>query len=611
MVLIRIGSVAEMPITQITQKNRLIKVHSVLGEDVLLFKEMRAHESLGDLFHFDVTLFSTSGNISFEDILGTSLTVEMALPDGGMRYFNGIVCKFSQQGGHGRFNVYRASLRPWLWLLTRTTNCRIFQAKTVPEIVERLFRDYGFTDINNRLMEDYPKREYCVQYNESDFAFVSRLMEQEGIYYYFAHENGRHTLVLADSFSAHNAVPGYEQVPYFPLQKSLRRERDHLFNWQRARSVQPGAYALNDFDFQKSSANLNARRIAPAAHAEADYEMYRYPGGYHERDDGARYARVRLEAFQALHHRFEGEGNPRGLSAGTLFTLTRHPQDEQNREYLILAATHTLSLDNYETGPAALNSLLYKGSIVCIDSHTPYRAPCATPKPTIAGPQTATVVGKAGEALWTDEYGRVKVQFHWDRQGKRNENSSCWVRVSQSWAGNGWGGIHIPRIGQEVIVEFLNGDPDRPIITGRVYNGDNPVPYRLPANATQSGLKSRSSKGGGASNYNELRFEDKKGAEHIHLQAEKDYSRLVKNNEETEIQANHSMVIKNDHAMTITNASSHDAKTILIKATDSSEITIGGSAISMSPSSIDIDGSQITISGSATVTIKGGVIKLN
>ena len=498
-------------------------------------------------------------------------------------------------------------MRPWLWLLTRTSDCRIFQDMTVPAIVKHVFQELGLTDFNDqRLLGDYRTWTYCCQYNESTFNFVSRLLEQEGIYYYFTHENGKHTLVLADGINGHNTVPGYEEVPYYPPQTQQRRERDHIHAWTLERQAQPGAYAHNDFDFTKARADLNTQRIAPANHAYADFETYHYPGEYDQKSDGEHYARVRLEALHAQHERITAHGNARGLTAGSLFSLTGCNRKDQNREYLIIHAIHTLNSDHYESTEQVAEDQLYSCELNAIGSQQPYRPQRTVDRPKVHGPQTAIVVGAAGEELWTDPYGRVKVQFHWDRQGKKDEKSSCWVRVAQSWAGSGWGSIHIPRIGQEVIVEFLEGDPDRPIITGRVYNDTTPVPYNLPANATQSGIKSRSSKGGGESNYNELRFEDKKGSEHIHMQAEKDYTRLVKNNEEAEIQANHSMTIQGDqtlviqgnHTMTITNASRHDAKTVLITAADAIELKVGASSIKMSASGIEISSGAVAINGS-------------
>jgi type VI secretion system secreted protein VgrG len=461
--------------------------------------------------------------------LGQSVTVELTLENDGVRYFNGIVSRFARGAGIGRHAVYRATVRPWIWLLSRTADCRIFQNMTVPDVIKKVFRDLGLTDFDDALSGSYRSWDYVVQYRETALSFVSRLMEQEGIYYYFRHESGKHTLVLADSYSAHSAATGYEEVPYFPPEADNLRERDHLTHWSASEQIQPGAYLINDFDFTRPKASLQAKSADPRDHAHADMEYYDYPGEYAEAGDGETYAKARLQALLAQYEQGEGQGSARGLSAGNLFKLTQFPLDDQNREYLIVATELQIQNALRESGMNVESRV--NAEISAIESRVPYRAAQLTPKPIISGPQTAIVVGKAGEEIWTDQYGRVKVQFHWDRVGKSNENSSCWVRVAQLWAGGRWGGIHIPRVGQEVIVEFLEGDPDRPIITGRVYNGDNKPPYDLPANQTQSGIKSRSTKGGNPDNFNELRFEDKKGEEQVYVQAEKDLKIYAKHDE--------------------------------------------------------------------------------
>ena len=295
-------------------------------------------------------------------------------------------------------------------------------------------------------------------------------------------------------------------------------------------SHQPGAYALNDFDFKVPSKKLLAKLANPKDHARAKFEIYDYPGEYLEYGEGESYTRLRLEELLAQHESVEAKGNAAGLAVGYLFDLTNCPRQDLNREYLIESATHLVESDAYETVAGSEGAgKLYQGEFALIDSKQPYRAPRTTPKPVVQGPQTAMVVGPKGEEIYTDEYGRVKVQFHWDREGQRNQSSSCWIRVSQVWADKQWGAIHIPRIGQEVIVDFLEGDPDQPIITGRVYNGANLPPYALPDNQTQSGIKSRSSKGAGAANFNEIRFEDKKGEEEVYVHAEKDMNVVVEN----------------------------------------------------------------------------------
>ena len=514
------------------QADRDVAVTSPLGPDVLLFRRMAASEHVGRLSVFNLELLSEDHEIKLEDALGKNVTVRMELPqDGGTRYFNGLVSQFSYAGSSGNYAAYRAQLRPWLWFLTRTADSRIFQEKKVPDIIDQVFREHGFTDFEQRLSGTYRVWEYCVQYRETDFNFVSRLMEQEGIYYYFLHEDGKHTLVMSDSVSSHDRVSGYEQVPYFPPDQAGIRERDHISQWSVYQDVQAGAYTLTDYDFERPKAELTAKLSNPKKHTHADMEVYDYPGEYVVKGDGDNYSRIRLEELHSQYERVEGGGDAGGLSTGSLFKLSGYPREDQNREYLLLSTAIDLQSDAYESNSGDSGGLHFGCSFTALDGQTPYRAPRVTPKPAVQGPQTAMVVGKAGEEIWTDKHGRVKVQFHWDREGKNDENSSCWIRVSHPWAGKNWGAIAIPRIGQEVIVDFLEGDPDRPIITGRVYNGEATPPYSLPDNQTQSGVKSRSSKGGTGENFNEIRLEDKKGEEEIYVHAEKDMNRVVENND--------------------------------------------------------------------------------
>jgi len=411
-----------------------------------------------------------------------------------------------------RYGLYRATLSPWLWFLTRTSDCRIFQNMTVPAIIEQVFHDHGFNDfIPTKLSGSYRTWEYCVQYRETDFNFVSRLMQQEGIYYYFTHENGKHTLVLADNPGSHSTFSGYDQVPYYPPDVQEFRERDHIYEWTVEKQVQSGAYALNDFDFMAPRKNLRTLASTPKDHAMADLPMYDYPGDYTEASDGNAYSAVRLQELLAQHEILRGQGIARGLAVGYLFSLTHYGREDQNRKYLIVSAVHDLQSDTYESVAGIDAAKPYVGRITAIDAQQQYRAPRINPKPVVQGPQTAIVVGASGDEIHTDQYGRVKCQFHWDRYGEANQNSSCWIRVAQSWAGKKWGTLYLPRVGHEVIVDFLEGDPHRPIITGRVYNDINKPPYTLPDNKTMSTLKSLSSTGGDG--FNEFRFEDKKGSE--------------------------------------------------------------------------------------------------
>jgi type VI secretion system secreted protein VgrG len=537
--------------------DRHITVTTPLGEGTLLFERMMGREGLGQLFEYEVDLLSKSSDIKVADVLGKTMTVNVRMlnEEQEPRIFNGIVTRFAQSGSEGDMTRYRATLRPWLWLLTRTTNCRTFQhGKTVVDIVQQVFRDAGFSDFDaGRLTAgNYRKWEFLVQYRETDFNFVSRILEQEGIYYYFTHSADKHMLVLADSHGSHDATPGYESVPFIPPDpSSTGRRRDHVDTWVFSQQVVPGKMFLDDYNFESPRGDRKSPMSSPREGAHANFEIYDYPGEFEDRDEGMVQSRLRLEGRQVEFETFDATGDARGLITGGLFTLTGHPRADQEKEYLITSATYALATNPYGSGGSGDVGPEYRCSFTAIDSQVPFRVPHATPKPVVQGPQTAIVVGQKGEEIWTDKYGRVKVQFHWDRYGASDENSSCWVRVAQVWAGSKWGAMHIPRIGQEVIVDFLEGDPDRPIVTGRVYNADNMPPYDLPANQTQSGIKSRSSKGGGPSNFNEIRFEDKKGSEELFVQAEKDHNITVKNNQSLSVGASRSKSVGADETVSV------------------------------------------------------------
>jgi len=511
------------------QFTRLAQINSPLGPDKLILAEMGGSEELGRLFDYELQLTSDDPSIDLNQLLGKPMSLSVQVSPGSSRHFHGIVARCSQSVDQGQFASYRVTLRPWLWLLSRTSDCRIFQHLSVPQIIKQVFRDLGFSDFEDALSHSYREREYCVQYRETSFDFVSRLMEEEGIYYFFRHEQERHVLVLADAYGAHQKAPGYETVPYYPPD-GQHRERDHINDWHLAQEVQPGSLELNDYDFQRPSARIDVRSAMPRPHQAGDYPLYDYPGAYEQTQDGEHYARTRLESLQSLHERVELRGNARGLGSGHLFSLEGFSRPDQNREYLIVAARYYVHQERLESG-AGSGAAQFESNLSCIDAQQSYRQVSSTLRPLVKGPQTAVVVGPAGEEIWTDQYGRVKVHFHWDRHDQSNENSSCWIRVSQATAGKNWGSIQVPRIGQEVIVSFLEGDPDRPIITGRVYNAEQAVPYDLPGNATQSGMKSRSSKGGTPANFNEIRMEDKKGAEQLYVHAERNMDTVVEQNQ--------------------------------------------------------------------------------
>ena len=526
-----------------TQKNRELAIETPLGEDALLLISMSGTEELGQLFEYNVELASENKQIKAENIVGKNVTIRLDLGAGRTRYFNGHVSCFTQLTTTGGLARYEAIVVPWLWLLSRTADCRIFQEKTVPEIIKKIFRDRGFTDFEDGLTASYRKWEYCVQYRETDFSFVSRLMEQEGIYYFFKHENGKHALVLADSYSAHEPYPEFGELKYHSADKGTTAE-ETISEWVVETHLQPGSYALQDFDFTNTKKDLKARAIVKRKHAHAGFEIYDYPGEYTETGDGEKYARKRIEELQARYEVATADSDSRGVCTGFTFSLTNNPHGDQKREHLITSANYTIQGDEIFTAGEGASKCIYSCNFTAIDSSQPFRSPRTTAKPSISGPQTAIVVGPSGDEIHTDKYGRVKVKFHWDRYSKADENSSCWIRVAQVWAGKSWGAIYIPRIGQEVIVEFLEGDPGRPIITGRVYNAQAKTPYDLPGNKTISTLKSNSSKGG--EGFNEIRLEDKKDEEQIFIHAEKDEDVRVKNDAKEWVGRDRHLIVKRD-----------------------------------------------------------------
>ena len=501
----------------LAQTAHQLTVTSPLGEDVLVVRDFHGEERISGLFHFSVSMVSEDAALAFDDVVGQGLTVALELPDGSSRYFHGLVTRFSQAGGYGRTTVYHAELRPWLWMLTLTADCRIWQAQTVPQILEALFGELGFTDFRNALTGTYTARDYCVQYRETAFAFVSRLMEEEGIFYFFEHAEGAHTLVLADDADAHAACPGLATARV--RQTATTAEYgDVVTRCTLERQVTTGKVALDDYSFETPSTDL----VVTVEGSGGTLRVYDYPGGFAQTSDGERIAKLRIEAAEVPAKTLRGDSFCRAFTAGCKFTLEGHEREDANAAYVLRSVSHSGSQESYSN------------SFEAFPADTPFRPARVTPKPSIPGAQTAVVVGKSGEEIWTDSYGRVKVQFHWDQKGKNDESSSCWIRVAQGWAGKGWGAFFLPRIGQEVLVSFLEGDPDRPIVSGCVYNATMTVPYTLPADQTRSTLKGKSSKAGEESN--ELRFEDKKDSEELYLRAAKDMTVSVKNARTTTVE---------------------------------------------------------------------------
>lgn len=516
-----------------------------MAEDYLLLKGMAGVEAISQPFRYTVEMLSEDPDVPLEELIGENVTIRLNHADEGEgepRYFNGIVADLRQLEPNAGLHRYEATVVPWLWFLTQVADCRIFQQLTVPEILAKVFKTHGFEDFEERLSGNYPALEYCVQYRETDFDFVSRLMEEVGIYYFFTHEDGKHTLVLADSRAAHDPCPEFEEIRYVGPTAHTTGTKD-ITRWEQRRQVTTGKFAIGDYNFAEPKKQLYEESENEFDHNLAAFEHYTYAGEYTEEGGAAPagkiqledIAKIRLQALQAEHMLAHGDSDCRGLCLGHTFALKGCFRADQDGEYFITAINHHIDLDDYvSTGRSSGKPYLCSFSV--IPDSVDYRPACKTRRPLVSGPQTAIVVGRAGEEIDTDEFGRVKVQFHWDREGQADEKSSCWVRVSQNWAGKKWGAFFIPRIGQEVIVEFLEGDPDRPIITGRVYNGDNKPPYDLPAEKTKSTIKSNSSKEGGG--FNEIRFEDKKDDEQIFIHAEKDIDTRVLNDSREAIMGN-------------------------------------------------------------------------
>ncbi|BAP55296.1 hypothetical protein THII_0999 [Thioploca ingrica] len=517
-----------------TQDNLLFTVTTPLGDNKLLFKSLQGEEHLSSLFHFQLEMLSESKQLNFDDIIGQPLTLEVQFAPEHRRYFHGIVTRFVQAGTDARFTIYHAEVRPWLWLLTLTKNCRIFQKLSVPDIIRKVFDDLGFSDYRFALIKPggYDQRDYCVQYEETAFNFVSRLMEDEGLFYFFEHQADQHVLVIADDLGVYKPCPGISQARYLQVSNETQPE-NAITLCHFTQQLTTGQYAVDDFNFEKPTMDLKTSVDSETY----PLRVYEYSAGFLNRDQGEQKVKCRIESCTAEQQLLEGQGHCFSFIPGYKFTLTAYPRKDFNKDYVLLWLSHSLSLTHYSNAFRAFPATVS------------FRPPVTTPKPRIVSTQTAMVTGPSGEEIWTDKYGRIKVQFHWDQEGKYDENSSCWIRVNQAWAGKGWGQISLPRIGQEVIISFLNGNPDLPMVTGAVYNAQQTVPYALPGEQTKSTLKSNSSKGGGG--YNELRFEDKKGQEEVYLQGEKDWNILIKNDKGQKVGHDETLSVGNNRTKTV------------------------------------------------------------
>jgi type VI secretion system secreted protein VgrG len=517
----------------------------------LLFWKLSGHEAISEAFILNVTLLGTDARIDRSKLLGQSITVSIPiLETADVRYLNGKVTRVAVSAvelSGTRYAAYTLTIEPDLWPMKRDQNLRIFQNQSVVQIIKTVLSDFQ-VNAEFKLSGDYRIWEYCVQYQESSFAFISRLMELEGISYSFQHQNGSHTMIITDGDNQYPTFNGYETIPYHQTVSGGSTTEEGISQWALEDSVTPGLYSLDDYDFRKPNAWLYQARQNPVSPTPGNIDVYDWPGRFVDRSQAQNYARIRQERWQVEHQQISGTATALGIAPGYRFTLTQGAFFDDNGEYLTIEAHYQLEENRYTSGNDG--QTVYHIDFKVIPTSIPYRPAALTPWPRTYGPQTARVVGPQGETIWTDKYGRVKVKFHWDRDSQGDDTSSCWVRVSSAWASQGFGGVQVPRIGDEVVVDFINGDPDRPIITGRVYNEAKMPPWELPGNATRMGFMTRS-KNGTRDNASHLFFEDKLGSESVDIHAEKDMSVSVENNQDIKVGGDQTININGNRTTTI------------------------------------------------------------
>lgn len=575
------------------QGKRRAAFESGLGTDVLAITGFEAEEELNQLFEMRIDAVSDQKNIDFNKVLGTKCAVRINTTDEQKRYFNGTLVEAFSLGQVRDVYSYRIILRPWLWLLTKTSNCRIFKQKNVREIIAEVLNNHSFASFEDRTSGSFPALEYCVQYCENDFSFVCRLMEEYGIYYFFDHSKGDHKLIMADSISAHKPKFGGAETSFVPYSEKHFQNKETLNEWVNARQFCSGMFAYGDYNYMKPDMSLLVEKSASSSYQNGALEVYHYPGRYEEKSDGNTKVGAWMEAEQALDQRSRASGDVVSCSPGGKLKLRGNPQVADGTEFLILGAKHVYRAPQYMSEPHDMEDS-YNGQFEFLPVKIPFRPLARTIKPRIAGPQTAFVVGD-GE-IDVDEHGRIEVKFHWAKD--RDLVQSRRVRISHGWSGASWGDIKIPRVGMEVVVEFLNGDPDQPLVTGTVYNGNNATPYDLPADKTISGVKSKTDGGDG---YNELIFDDRDGNELIRFHAERDLEGKVENDERRDVGHNVNVKIGNNRAENIGLEWSAEAGTRI-------EFKCGQSSIVMTPASIEIKSVSITISASANLVAKGSAM---
>jgi len=615
---------------ELRQLQRLASLTTSAGKDKFSLVKFEAEEGLSELFTYKIEATSKTENADLESMIGEKCFVSMTLKNGQERIFNGILADAQWLGQDYDLHVYRLVLRPWLWLLSQRTDCRIFRNKAPLDIIREIFKKEGKASFEDRVSEKPAEVEYCVQYRETDLEFVLRLMEQYGIYYYFKHTDSNHTMILADSKSGHDPVKAAAEpsfagagtaYPFMPKTSTMPRVIEHMTHWSTQRRLRTGKVELRDYDFKESTSDLTSR-AEEGFQKTKSYESFDYPGAYTKRSDGERFAKVRAQAVQAHDDRRYAAGEAPSLHPGGLMTLADYPTGSENAEYLVVRATHAYGVQSYRSATRA-DEGIYHGSFELQKSERRFRAPIITPRPVIYGPHTAKVVGEKNQGeegdIDVDKYGCILLRFHWDRE---DESTSRRVRVAQRWSGKNWGGQIIPRIGQEVVVEFLEGNPDEPLVTGTVVNDQHMPPYTLPENKTQSGLKSESTDGAGFTGaYNEIMFEDKANNEVLGIHAEKDHKNVIRNIETREIGG---AFVGNVFSRETTLLKGSDKLDIQqgkldVEASDEIILKVGDSTIRMLPASIEISSPTITIKSTAKtqvlsdaiVIVNGQVVKIN
>ncbi|MGO9423712.1 type VI secretion system Vgr family protein [Roseiarcus sp.] len=626
-----------MSISQDAQQGKLT---TPLGKDVLGLARFSAIEGLSELFEIRIEAASKQANLDFSSALGLGATIEFTTQDNQTRYFHGLMTEARWAGTQEDLYLYQMVLRPWLWFLTRTSDCKIFAQMTAIAIIKQVFSDRGFSDYRDATTGSPPTLEYCVQYRETDFNFVCRLMEQFGVYYFFEYADGKHTLVLADAKSSHSDAPGLSTVDYNPVDNAGRRESQYIETWSLGRRAQSGVFVLKDYPYKAPSTNLLAQKQGAGGYGHDSMEMFDYPYAYVDTEGnnfqvqsvGENLAKYKLEAAQSLDQRRSSMGAAASLFPGALVTLQSHPDSGENQEYLVTHCTHDFEEEGFRSGADA--DLGYTGNYEMTPSSRQFRAPLVTRKPEIVGVQSALVIKKdGGPEIDVDSLGRILVQFYWDRQSKPSRR----VRVAQIWAGANRGALFTPRVGDEVLIQYEEGDPDRPIVVGSVYNGQNTVPMTLPDKQVKSGILTLSSTGG--SGYNMFLFDDTAGSEKVKLRAQKDLMFKALNDEKRDIVHDQTENVGNNETInvgfpvgsgppgsgnltlnvlnkvTINVGPQGQPMTQLIMDTSSITLNVGPSGsmsqIVMNTMSTAEKSTQITKTGNATVSVTAPMVQIN